>query len=156
VNTCNLSDAPERFRNKVAVRADCWIWIGARHEQGYGHYLRGKAHRFAYEHFVGPIPAGLEIDHLCRIPPCVNPAHLEAVTPRENQLRGYGWSGRNARKTHCPQGHPYVEGNLYTWPAQKKRERRCLTCIRKNNRMRQRRYAAERKARELATRGDDE
>jgi hypothetical protein len=60
-----------------------------------------------YEAHFGPISAGLVIDHLCRNRACVNPEHLEAVTPRENNLRSTSVSGLNARKTACPKGHPY-------------------------------------------------
>ncbi len=69
------------------------------------------AHRAAYELYVGPIPEGLTIDHLCRNTLCVNPAHLEAVTMRENILRGTGPSAQAARKTHCLRGHPFDDGN---------------------------------------------
>lgn len=65
------------------------------------------AHRVSYEMTRGKILPGLTIDHLCRASLCVNPDHLEAVTMRTNLLRGNGWSGRHARKTHCPRGHSY-------------------------------------------------
>lgn len=69
----------------------CWLWTGVRHPDGYGRmHLKGRyvqAHRWSYEHFVGPIRAGLEIDHLCRVTSCVRPEHLEPVTRLENQRR---------------------------------------------------------------------
>jgi hypothetical protein len=69
-------------------------------------------HRVAYELLVGPIPEGLELDHLCRNTRCVNPEHLEPVTGRENLMRAVSsWAAKNAAKTHCPQGHPYDEEN---------------------------------------------
>jgi hypothetical protein len=93
----------------------CWLWTGAVHPLGYGgFYFRGKrwpAYRVSYTLLRGEIPAGLQLDHLCRTPACVNPDHLEPVTQGENQRRGVGFSGKNARKTHCPKGHPYDENN---------------------------------------------
>ncbi len=62
-------------------------------------------HRYVYELLVGPIPDGFDIDHLCRVRNCVNPEHLEAVTHRENMLRGDTLAAANAAKTHCPKGH---------------------------------------------------
>lgn len=89
----------------------CVLWTGATNGVGYGmRKIGGKTfltHRLAYEEAYGPIPAGLELDHLCRTPLCMNPDHLEAVTHAENVRRGNGWSGVHARKTHCPRGHPY-------------------------------------------------
>lgn len=86
----------------------CWLWLG-RLRRGYGRFARTGCHRYAYRKLVGAIPDGLQIDHLCRTTCCVNPAHLEAVTQRENTLRGEGVSARNARKAHCPScGGPYV------------------------------------------------
>lgn len=101
----------ERFWSKVDKTATCWLWTAGKNSGGYGvTYASGRAmvaHRWAYESEVGPIPAGLQLDHLCRVRHCVNPAHLEPVTIRENVLRGVGLSAHNARKTHCPRGHEY-------------------------------------------------
>ncbi len=105
----------ERFWINVVKTETCWLWIGRKNWRGYGEIsIKNqfkKAHRFAYEFFIGPIPEGLEIDHLCRVRDCVNPEHLEAVTHRENVMRGNSPSANAASKTHCPQGHPYDEAN---------------------------------------------
>lgn len=108
----------------------CWLWTGARNDLGYGRFYVGpgeltQAHRFAYELLVGPLPNGLVPDHLCRVPPCVRPSHLEVVTSRENTVRGNGWGGVNARKTHCPRGHAYDEANTYRNP---RGARECRAC----------------------------
>lgn len=97
----------------------CWIWTG-HSVNGYGGIsLTGStstgAHRVSHELFIGPIAKGLHVDHLCRVPLCVNPAHLEAVPPRVNLMRGVGPSAVNATKTHCPQGHPYDAENTYRY-----------------------------------------
>lgn|SRR3990167_459892 len=103
-----------RFWAKVDKTEGCWLWTGAK-SRGYGQMgVRGKlvqAHRYAYESLVGLIPTGLELDHLCRNHACVNPLHLEAVTHRENLLRGIGMIAHNMKVTHCPQGHPYDSRN---------------------------------------------
>lgn len=113
--TTTLSES-EFFWSRVR-KDDCWIWLGYTNPNGYGefHYRRRRqmAHRYAYGQLVGPIPAGLHIDHLCRTHACVNPAHMEPVTIAENVLRGVGFSAKNAKKTHCPSGHPYSGENLY-------------------------------------------
>ena len=108
----------------------CWEWTGCRSPRGYGRFRwdqgRGDAaHRYAYERFLGPIPDGLVIDHLCRNPGCVNPGHLEAVTQRENVLRGVGLFAQQARRTHCPRGHIYAGDNVRVQGG----SRVCLTCI---------------------------
>ena len=110
---------PARFWEKVekAGDADCWTWTGAKKNLGYGNvrYL-GRvlaAHRVAYELLIGPIPDGLVLDHLCRNPRCVNPAHLEPVTQQANTLRGEGRAAQQAKRTHCPAGHPYSPENTY-------------------------------------------
>ena len=118
----------------------CWEWIGAKGTGGYGRFRHAPAHRVMYERLVGPIPAGLQIDHLCRNRDCVNPAHLEPVTQTVNILRGDGWAGLHARKTHCPRGHPLEGANLlivtHGW-------RRCRICYRLSRIRRYRRIARE-------------
>lgn len=89
------------------------------------------AHRVAYEMAKGPIPAGLKIDHLCRNTRCCNPDHLEAVTDRENILRGDGVAALASRRTHCPQEHPYSGENLHLTP---RGHRVCRTCVRNRKR----------------------
>lgn len=105
----------ERFWPKVDADGDCWVWTAGRTADGYGrfqlgHGVRVLSHRWSYEELVGPIPAGLQLDHLCKNEPCVNPDHLEPVTGRENGRRSSaGWNSR--MKTHCPKGHPYDAAN---------------------------------------------
>lgn len=93
----------------------CWLWTAANNGR-YGQIcIDGRteySHRVAYEAMVGPISDGLVIDHLCRTSLCVNPDHMEPVTQRENTLRGVGPAAVNAKKTHCPAGHEYTEGNI--------------------------------------------
>ena len=88
-----VTPAHKRFFAKVEQTDGCWMWRAARGGTGgpvYGLFRDGRmvyAHRWAYEYAIGPIPEGYQIDHLCRVPLCVNPAHLEAVTPSENTIR---------------------------------------------------------------------
>jgi hypothetical protein len=94
----------------------CWLWTGSVMPRGYGKVTIAKrrllAHRIAYEAFVGPIPEGLTLDHLCRVRRCVNPGHLEPVTVRENTLRSpVAPAAINARKTHCVHGHEFSPEN---------------------------------------------
>jgi hypothetical protein len=108
---------PEEFWAKIEKTDTCWLWTGIDDGRGYGkvhRWVGGQrgtfaVHRISYEWAYGPIPAGLYIDHLCRVPRCVRPDHLEAVTNAENVLRGEGTPARNARKTHCHNGHLLAE-----------------------------------------------
>ena len=117
---------------KHSTRTDtgCLEWTGVIDRGGYGRIShRGKTllvHRLSYELHVGPIADGLHIDHLCSNRRCMDPAHLEAVTPRENNLRCGCWGGVNAPKTHCPQGHPYDRLNTYLHGGR----RHCRACRR--------------------------
>lgn len=117
----------------------CIIWTRGGNGQGYGHiWIDGAtrlAHRVAYELFA-PIPEGLVLDHLCRTPACINANHLEPVTLVENVMRGQGCMAEYARRTHCPQGHPYEGENLWLRPAANNGSgaRRCRECKRIENR----------------------
>lgn len=119
----------ERFEEKTSVSGTgCIEWTAAKNGNGYGRFKpvcgqpgMALAHRWAYEHYVGPIAPGLVIDHLCRNTSCVNPAHLEPVTQLENTRRGLGTGSR----TKCPKGHPYSGRNLYVSPDGARRCREC-------------------------------
>ena len=103
------------FFRKVQITAHCWFWKSYGHPDGYGVFrFNGEkwyAHRFVYLRLVGPIPKDKELDHLCREPSCVNPQHLEAVTHKENMLRGI--SGIRAAKKYCIHGHKFTKANTY-------------------------------------------
>jgi len=122
-----------RFEDKVMPEPNsgCWLWTAGCTTAGYGTLrIEGKpryAHRLSYEHFVGPIPEGLNIDHLCRNTYCCNPAHLEPVTNRENTMRGKA-GAKQRPMTHCPQGHPYEGDNLIYCTMGGRRARRCREC----------------------------
>ena len=114
----DIDQLPPRIAAKVwpEPNSGCWLWSAATDPRGYGRLRVGNtrtgrtmvwAHRVVWELLVGPIGAGLQIDHLCRNPACVNPAHLEPVTPQVNTLRGNSLSAIRARRTHCPRGHEY-------------------------------------------------
>ena len=139
----------DRFWEKIRLGDPdaCWNWLVAVDQHGYGKIRIGgrratggrdvKAHQFSYEIKYGPVPEGLEIDHLCRNPRCVNPVHLEAVTHGENMRRGMSISGRNFRKTHCSRGHAFDEGNTQIKIDNRGRTHRsCKTCHREGQRRR--------------------
>jgi len=124
----------ERLATKFTIGDGCWEWTAGRNPDGYGHFRVGntqrKAHRVVYELMIGPIPDGLDLDHLCRNRACVRPDHLEPVTRGENQRRGVPFRpprDNNAwgrRVTHCPQGHQYPR------PSEPGKKRNCLVCKR--------------------------
>jgi hypothetical protein len=127
----------QRFWRYVEKTDTCWLWTGGLKNNGYGNFFDGKrtvvAHRWLWSSINGE-PKG-EIDHLCRVRNCVNPAHLEDVTRQVNVLRGISFCARNAVKTHCPNGHPYdIKDN----------GRRCSVCRRVSLRLAGRKYDAKR------------
>ena len=137
--TMNVGDRgtlEERLEAKYMPEPNsgCWLWLGATNNKGYAQiHVNGKtelAHRKSYEIYVGQIPDGLTLDHLCRVACCINPAHLEPVSMRENYLRGNGpkVNGDFYRtKTHCSNGHLYSGENLII---EKNGWRSCRICRR--------------------------
>jgi hypothetical protein len=130
-----------------AARPDlgaCWLWTASQNGLGYGQFRETdrmvRPHRWVYAATFGPIPAGLDIDHLCRVRHCVNPAHLEAVTERENVLRGGMPNAGLSKRTHCGRGHAFDEANTYYRPDG---GRRCRKCLAIQVRRSARRYRAE-------------
>lgn len=129
------SRLPARFWEKTepCPTSGCWHWTGAAHGQGYGKFRwdqpnPSRAHRVSYTELVGKIPHGLCLDHLCRNPGCVNPAHLEPVTVRENTMRGllpHVTKARNRDRTSCRKGHEVSKANTYTYPSG---NRKCRVC----------------------------
>jgi hypothetical protein len=120
----------------VDAETGCWVWQRAKNAKGYGRVLIGSrvdgtrrvvyAHRLSYELHVGPVPDGLDLDHLCRNTSCCNPAHLEPVTRRENVLRGEAPAAKQWRLGECNRGHAFTPENTYV----NKGKRYCRTCQR--------------------------
>jgi len=111
----------------------CWLWTGSLIGAGYGQFRcdgEGYAHIWSYKQFKGPIPEGLVLDHICRVPSCCNPDHVEPVTQKENLRRS---PFDPARKTHCPQGHEYTPGNTYLEDGKYGDKRKCRACDRERH-----------------------
>jgi hypothetical protein len=136
----------ERFNEKFIPEPNsgCWLWLGTLNKGGYGDICRNgrvekhaQAHRVAYELYVGPIPAGLDLDHLCRVRCCVNPAHLEPVTRSENVKRGLMPAINRARavaQTHCVHGHEFTAENTIHAKVRGRSTRECRECRLKRQR----------------------
>lgn len=125
-----------RFASKVMADEEtgCWVWVGSRSTSGYGQiWMQGRvqpAHRWLWVHVNGALSTDLYLDHLCCNKPCVNPEHLEPVTPGENTRRGNALAAarRSAEDvTHCPFGHRYSVENTYITP---RGARTCRACHR--------------------------
>jgi hypothetical protein len=135
-----MKTLPRDFEDRFTpvTESGCWLWDRGCTGAGYGAYqvkpsrVVVGAHRFAYEQLREPIPKGFHIDHLCRVPSCVNPDHMEVVTRKVNILRGVSPAAKNSRKEECYEGHLLSGGNLYVVYGQ----RRCRKC----HSERQRRY----------------
>lgn len=139
------SIVPPHLRVLARIRHDgaCWIFTGYRSPLGYGYVnvrdgsTGGRprlAHRVVYEALVGPIPEGLTLDHLCRRPSCVNPAHLEPVTHAENVRRGSATGRSHARKV-CKNGHEMTPENTRLGTRKGWQVRRCRACAREQARV---------------------
>lgn len=133
----NFESLPATLQAKIifepcltpGLAGKCWVWQTGLNEDGYGRVdwvgLRNRmAHKVVYQLLVGAIPEGLETDHLCRVHSCVNPAHLEMVTHKENLARGFGVGVHNAARTHCCWGHEFTAENTY----HVQNRRRCRPC----------------------------
>lgn len=127
---------PRRFWDKTQISATgCWEWTAQIGHHGYARYRfndkTARAHRVAYQVLVGAVPTGLVLDHLCRVRHCVNPAHLEPVTNRENLRRGMG-PGMKGLQSHCSKGHEMQGDNLMVHST--RGTRFCRECHRERNR----------------------
>lgn len=127
-----------RFWAKVEQTPSCWNWTAADNGRGYGVFYwnrrQGYAHRFSYSIHHGELKSGLEVDHLCSNRRCVNPDHLELTTHKINNNRSTSPTAMNARKTHCPAGHGYTEGNT----RYNNGSRCCVQCTRDQEKIRAR------------------
>lgn len=152
MKTVQLFDIPVKFLERTipVTESGCWLWTGALSIGGYGRVRFNKrdqyAHRALHEHFFGEIPAGYELDHLCRVRCCVNPSHLEVVTHSENMWRGQSPTRFNFEKMHCPSGHKYSGWNLYV---DRLGHRHCKICKRESLR----RFYARAREKRRATNG---
>ena len=150
IDNATISATAQRFWSHVVCvdssTDTCWHWLAYKDKHGYGRFgicrCIFRAPRVAWILTHGDIDPTMTIDHLCRNHACVNPAHLEQVSRRENTLRGNGFPGQNSRKTHCPQGHLYDESNTQLTNKNLRgsvRARACRTCKYEQKRARRQR-----------------
>jgi hypothetical protein len=127
-------------RIELVTESTCWIYMGTTTHNGYGQVWVGTirknrpAHRVVWEAKHGPVPPGMVLDHLCRVRCCVNPAHLEPVSPLENLRRGESFAAREHRQTHCVRGHEFAGDNVRIYERRDRRQRVCVTCMRTRRR----------------------
>lgn len=128
---------PLNIESRISRTGTCWLWTGTIKPNGYGAlsiWKDGKstgyyAHRLVYELLIALIPEGLQIDHTCRVRHCVNPDHLELVTPTENVRRSVAFiSGTST--TQCRNGHEYTEDNTFYYSNGSRHFRQCRQCLR--------------------------
>jgi hypothetical protein len=129
-----------------ATRPDlgpCWVWMAAKNSMGYANFSVSRkdrkwklGHVFCYELFVGTVPVGKELDHLCRIPACVNWKHVEPVSHRINCLRGTSPSANNSKKTSCVNGHEFSVRNTYVDSLGSRHCRPCRAKVQRDRRKR--------------------
>lgn len=129
-----MMNLPPEIESRISPEPNsgCWLWTGE-WSPHYAKWRRQYVHRLTYVALRGPIPSGLQLDHRCRVTICVNPWHLDAVTSRENTLRGHGRTAKQARQTHCIRGHELVGSNLYV-SAEGKRS--CRACWKERDQLR--------------------
>jgi len=131
----NLNELPQTIQERIIplTESGCWIWMGWVNDSGYGMIRRQKnnvkehirVHRYVYELLNEPIPKNMTIDHLCRVRLCVNPHHMEIVSPVENVMRGESRAAKAARRDTCAKGHPYT---LLNFVARSDGYRGCRIC----------------------------
>ncbi len=130
---------PERMLQKISPEPNsgCWLWEGAWTTAGYGsmtlNYKRYYPHIYCYELANGPVPDGLELDHLCRMRCCCNPEHVEPVIHAENLRRGMSPLNARGKRTHCKRGHEFSDTNTKWYTHGKNTSRICLTCQKLDN-----------------------
>ena len=147
MSTNNRDEILARVWNRVCLGygGECWVWLGAMAQHGYGLYNHRYAHIVLWEIHNGPVPDGLELDHLCRNRRCVNPRHLEPVTHRENILRGASPKAVTWRTGICGRGHEP------DWIHNKRTGKRCCReCTQLANRAFYARHGERRRAASLA------
>jgi len=125
----------EKWVNRYLDVGDCWLYKGTVDVEGYTHIRSTTGHRAIYEHLVGPIPAGMTLDHACRVRHCLNPDHMRVMSIGDNMKSSPKyWATRSKRDwsaTHCRNGHEWADGNQYVAASG---DRYCRACSRDSKR----------------------